>query len=148
MLGFLLGLVMIHSTTTIIYNEPVKVVDALEAPFIETVFAKEPEVATSTDIHERIKYYSEKYNLNPKLTDAIIRCESTYKIDAHNASSTAQGYWQFVNKTWYGTMEAMGLPTTTSKFDENISLEAGFFLLKKEGESHWLSSKPCWSKLI
>lgn len=76
----------------------------------------------------------------------IVRCESGFQRFAKNPHSTAEGYFQFLNSTWRYTMEMMGYPTSTSKFDEKISIEAGVYLLAKEGSRHWYPSEHCWSK--
>lgn len=93
--------------------------------------------------------YAEKYELNEASTTEalnISRCESGFNKDIKNASSSAQGSFQFINSTWYKTMELMNLPTTTPKTDLHIGVEAGIFLYKKDGNRHWLESKPCWGK--
>ena len=71
------------------------------------------------------------------LSEAIINCESGFNLYAQNPYSSAGGLWQFIDSTWETTMVEMGLPTTTSKFEYPVSLEAGVFLLKTGGVEHW-----------
>jgi soluble lytic murein transglycosylase-like protein len=155
MLKAILALIIFHTVaTTTSYVEPVKPFTALEAPFTPTVTSKIDIVAISTatttldKLKERIATLSEKYGVNPELATAIIKSESNFNRYAKNASSSAEGYWQFLDSTYQMTMEAMNLPTTTSKFDDEISLEAGFFLLKKDGVIHWKASEPIWLKML
>lgn len=77
---------------------------------------------------------------------AIAECESQFrtKIKNPSATSTATGVFQFVDKTWFQTMKQMGLPTTTPKTEPHYNIEAGLFLLDKEGDKHWAASKSCW----
>lgn len=93
-----------------------------------------------------IEYYSEVYGVDAELTKRIVKCESGFVLEAKNPNSSAEGYFQFINSTWIHTMELMNYPTTTSKFDPEISVEAGVFLLAKEGVGHWSESRWCWDK--
>ena len=122
---------------------------ALEAPrSIEPTVAplmEDPDLRTPREI---ILDYALEYGVNPRLAYAIAKCESGLNRLAKNPSSTAESYYQFLNSTWERTMERMGLPVTTSKFDPIISIKAGVFLLKEDGTIHWISSQDCWSKLL
>jgi len=82
-------------------------------------------------------YYAWNYGVDFDLAKSIIDCESNWDLYADNPYSTASGIWEFIDGTWIYTMELMGLPATTSKSAYPISLEAGFFLLAREGTSHW-----------
>ena len=45
-------------------------------------------------------------------------------------------------------MTEMGYATSTDKFDEKLSIEAGVWLLsQKGGQKHWAESSQCWGKL-
>lgn len=110
---------------------------------------------------ELVESFSEKYEVNPRLAKAIIKCESgvyststedirEYQRTIKNMSglSTASGYAQFIDGTWYWTMERMGLSRNTDKHDPIISIQAFVWLLAQDGTSHWKESEHCWSKLL
>ncbi len=84
------------------------------------------------------------HNYSPVKATLIAECESSLNSNAHSKTSSAEGQFQFVDKTWYGVMKQMGLPTTTPKTDPHFNIEAGLYLLDKEGDKHWSSSKGCW----
>jgi hypothetical protein len=96
--------------------------------------------AIKDHINARAQYYS--YPIVKALY--IAQCESEFIHDAKSKTSSASGIFQFINGTWYGVMEQLGLPTTTPKTDPVFNIEAGLFLLDKEGDRHWAESKPCW----
>lgn len=75
---------------------------------------------------------------------AIAECESQFNPEAQSKTSSAGGIFQFVNGTWIGVMKQMGLPTTTPKTDPHFNIEAGIYLLEREGDKHWNASKACW----
>lgn len=108
---------------------------------------KTPPVTLYIDPQALIRHYSEVYGIDPELPLRIAKCESGLNRYAKNKTSSAESYFQFINSTWYYTMEMMGHPTTTDKFHQTLSIEAGIFLLKKEGSRHWYPSEHCWNKV-
>lgn len=100
------------------------------------------------DLESKITFLSKKYKVNKKLARAILGCEGGFNPNADNPNSSADGHWQFIDSTWKYTMRLMGLPENSNKKDEDINLEAGFFLLAKEGTVHWEESRHCWGKLV
>lgn len=104
-------------------------------------------IITKEDVKEYIKEYSEEYGVDSDLALNIAKCESEYYYEAQNPDSSAEGVFQMIDSTWEYTMEMMDMPTTTSKISVPESIEAGVYLLSKEGSSHWDASKNCWSKL-
>lgn len=139
-------------TALFVVPQPVyaeKPVIALEAGIVPTVESTlHLEAIKPITIEEKIVAKAKEYGVDPKLALAIVKCESNFQRYAKNPGSSAESYWQFLDSTWKYTMGMMGKPLDTSKFDEELSIEAGIFLLKKEGSRHWLESKPCWSKII
>lgn len=97
-----------------------------------------------SSIEDYIIARATKYGYPVAKAVAIAKCESGLIPTAKNPSSTAQGVYQFINSTWYGVMDNMGLPTTTSKTNPYYNIEAGIYLLNKDGDRHWSESKPCW----
>ena len=91
-----------------------------------------------------LAYYTDQYQVDYELSYSIIACESQFDQFAQNPNSSAEGYWQMLNSTWKTTMERMGLPTSTEKTAMPISIEAGVWLLSKDGTVHWNESKQCW----
>lgn len=113
--------------------------------------------------YKLVEVFSAMYGVDPNRAKAIIKCESgvrstslddireyqrTIKTQVPNVVSSASGYFQFINGTWAHTMELLGLPSNTDKHDPVISIQAGVYLLAKEGDGHWSESRSCWSNLV
>jgi len=64
--------------------------------------------------------------------EKIAFCESTYDPNAVNASSGAQGLFQFLPSTWQGTPFASASP-----FDPSANAQAAAWLLQTYGSSQW-----------
>jgi hypothetical protein len=64
--------------------------------------------------------------------ERIAFCESTYDPNAVNASSGAQGLFQFLPTTWQGTPYAAASP-----FDPRANAQAAAWLLQTYGPSQW-----------
>ncbi|KKK68605.1 hypothetical protein LCGC14_2942390 [marine sediment metagenome] len=98
-----------------------------------------------TDPYYLLNHFSKEYGVDFELAYRIVECESNFDRYAKNGSSSAESFFQFIDKTFEETMTKMNLPTSTSKFDMPIAIEAGVWLLSQEGgESHWKSSEFCW----
>ncbi len=117
-----------------------------DAPFPE--LPKTPELENlenETDPYYLLNHFSKKYGVDFELAYRIVECESNFDRYAKNGSSSAESYFQFIDKTFKETMLRMNRPTSTSKFDMPIAIEAGVWLLSQEGgEKHWDASKNCW----
>lgn len=121
----------------------------IEDPIIEEII-KEDKIKEKTlgEVEEYIEKYSKKYEVDVDLAKNIAWCESNYYQYAKNASSSAEGVFQFIDGTWMYTMELMNLATTTDrKMEIPLSIEAGVFLLSEEGSYHWNASKHCWGNM-
>ncbi len=82
---------------------------------------------------------------------AIAEAESGFNINAKNKGSSASGLFQYIN----GTFKTVCIDTyhlTNSMQEKNnayIQTECAVMMLKeKGGDSHWLASKPAWSKKL
>lgn len=64
--------------------------------------------------------------------EKIAFCESTYNPNAVNASSGAEGLFQFLPSTWQGTPFAAASP-----FDPSANAHAAAWLLQTYGPSQW-----------
>lgn len=88
-----------------------------------------------------------KNGVEPILAISIAQCESGFVENAQNKTSSAGGIFQFINSTWKTTMIKMGLPTTSPKYDGELNIKAGIWLLAKEGVGHWEASRRCWGHI-
>lgn len=91
-----------------------------------------------------IEQYGDLYGADKGLARRIVSCESQNFQFAQNPRSTADGYFQFIDSTWYTTMDRMGLERDLSKFALPQSVQAGMWLLAEDGTRHWLESAYCW----
>lgn len=80
----------------------------------------------------------------PLMARKVAWCESRYVNSASPATSTASGYFQFLNGTWEWVT---GLPAPASAYPLEVQY-AAFLELWDEGRgaSHWNPSRYCWEK--
>jgi hypothetical protein len=97
---------------------------------------------TKEEIIALINSYARTYNIDPALPLRIAKCESGYRWDAKNSSSTASGVYQYLSGTWTGTDEAKaGL----SVFDADANVRAAIKYIASRGHAQpWNASKHCW----
>lgn len=127
-------------------SEPTEPKEAVIEEIVEVVATTTPpKPLTPVELVEK---YSEEFGANPKLAKAIVRCESEWNQYAKNPGSSAAGYFQFIDSTWYSTLRRMGLPADTSKFDPVLSIKAGVWLLAEDGSGHWYPSEHCWGNIV
>ena len=95
-------------------------------------------------IPEKIEDAAKRYGVPVKRALCIAKLESGFNPKAKNKGSTAGGIYQFINSTWVYTAEKMGEDwSLEDKFDEDKNIEAGVWLLSKEGNSHWAVAPSC-----
>ena len=84
-----------------------------------------------------------KYNIDQDLFLRIAKCESGFKADAQNKTSTASGVFQFLTSTFTQQAEAHGL-RWTDKNDAETQAELAAHMIAEGGLRHWNASKDCW----
>ena len=78
------------------------------------------------------------------LAERIIQCESSWRADAKNPSSSAYGLGQFIDGTWDYVQKKWGVELDRDNPDDQMY--AVVRLLKEEGTKHWKESEYCWNK--
>ena len=84
-----------------------------------------------------------KYNIDQDLFLRIAKCESGFKADAQNKTSTASGVFQFLTSTFTKQAEAHGLQWT-DKNDAETQAELAAHMIAEGGLRHWNASRECW----
>jgi hypothetical protein len=85
----------------------------------------EPSKIKSPSINELITFYSDLYNVDSEVIHKVIKCESDYKVDAHN--SIGENSWGIVQIN----LNAHRSITVEQATDPNFSIE---FLAKNISE--------------
>lgn len=88
-------------------------------------------------IPELIDYYSDSYGVDKDLSRAIAYCESQYDPIAKNASSTAEGVFQFIDSTF-------AKYCTGEKLNSKDNISCGVRLISERQTGHWNESVACW----
>ncbi len=78
------------------------------------------------------------------LAERIIQCESNWRPNAKNPSSSAYGLGQFIDGTWDYVQKKWGVELDRDNPDDQMY--AVVRLLKEEGTKHWKESEYCWNK--
>ena len=78
------------------------------------------------------------------LAERIIQCESSWRPNAKNPSSSAYGLGQFIDGTWDYVQKKWGVELDRDNPDDQMY--AVVRLLKEEGTKHWKESEYCWNK--
>lgn len=91
-------------------------------------------------VPEVVTYLSEKYGISPELPLNIAWCESRFIPHAKNASSTAEGIFQFIDGTWLNNCT----DNLEDKLDAKKNIDCAVRMLSEGGEGHWTASKDCW----
>ena len=93
---------------------------------------------------ERIDALARYYELDIKLINRIIACESSFKPEAKNVNTngtTDHSYFQ-INSIHRENASHMGYDIE----DPEDNIEFGMYLMKTEGTKPWRSSFSCWGK--
>lgn len=78
------------------------------------------------------------------LAERIIQCESSWRADAKNPSSSAYGLGQFITPTWNYVQKKWGIEL--DRDNPEHQMYAVVRLLSEEGTNHWKESRHCWDK--
>jgi hypothetical protein len=68
----------------------------------------------------------------------IAKCESGFKANAKNPTSTATGIFQIIIGTWDGN-KCLG-----ERWDYEDNIKCGWQIYKLRGTQPWISSQGCW----
>lgn len=112
-----------------------KAIKESTAPYAGRIYSKE-------EVIELIKSYAAQYGISADLPLRVARCESGYRWDAKNRTSSASGVFQYLSGTFANTPEGkQGL----SAFDADANIRAAVRHMAVHGTSPWNASKPCWN---
>lgn len=94
------------------------------------------------EVKALINYYSAQYGIDPTVPLLVANCESGYRWDAKNSTSTASGVFQYLKSTWANTSAGkQGI----SVFDADANVHMAIAAIANGGIYHWNASKHCWS---
>lgn len=111
----------------------------------ETAENPDPPIQKTYTTDEYITLFAEKYAVSEGLARRIIKCESNFDENARNYNAKVGvdiGYFQLNSYYWEGHMRKLGW----NIYNPVQNLEAGFWLLSKQGSQPWVWSKHCWDK--
>jgi muramidase (phage lysozyme) len=94
------------------------------------------------EVQDLIRHYSVQYGISADLPLRIARCESNFRWDAKNPSSTASGVFQFLSSTWATKPLAQ---QGASVFNADANVHTAIWLMSLGKTSMWNSSKSCWN---
>ena len=89
------------------------------------------------------EYLKELAGPNFALLDKIVVCESGWKSDAQNKTSSAGGLFQFIDNTWIKYSSP-----SWEKYNPYDNIKAGVALYNKEGVVTWNESRNCWKDML
>lgn len=78
------------------------------------------------------------------LVDRVVRCESGYRPDAANPSSTAGGLGQWLASSWSSHAPQWGM-AGRSRFEVWPAALVTAGVISQGGISNWNASRECWS---
>jgi muramidase (phage lysozyme) len=89
---------------------------------------------TKEEVIQLIHHWSEYFNVPVEHPLRIARCESNYRWDAKNKTSSASGVFQYLSGTWSKTFEGKaGL----SVFDADANIRAAIRHMSVHGYDAW-----------
>jgi len=95
------------------------------------------------DVENLIREHSVSFGLDPSLPLRIAKCESGFRWDAKNKSSTASGVFQYLKGTWANTSEGK---KGTSVFDADANIRMAVASIATSGTAPWNASIGCWKR--
>ena len=103
---------------------------------------KRHRVYTKQQVQALIRRHASAYGLDPSLPLAIAECESGFRWDAANRTSSARGVFQYLSGTWRGTPEGR---KGTSVLDTEAHIRMAVAQIATIGTGPWKASRHCWS---
>jgi hypothetical protein len=97
-----------------------------------------------SEVQALIIRYSQQYGTSPEIPLAIAKCESGFRYDAKNKSSSASGVFQWLSSSWRSQPASEGGTVSVFNADKNIS--AAVWLIAHGQTSPWNASRSCWSR--
>lgn len=102
-------------------------------------------VYTKQQVQALIRRHASAYGLDPSLPLAIAECESGFRWDAANRTSSARGVFQYLSGTWRGTPEGR---KGTSVLDTEAHIRMAVAQIATIGTGPWKASRHCWSVMM
>jgi hypothetical protein len=102
-------------------------------------------VYTKQQVQALIRRHASAYGLDPTLPLAIAECESGFRWDAANRTSSARGVFQYLSGTWRGTPEGR---KGTSVLDTEAHIRTAVRQIATFGTGPWKASRHCWSVVM
>lgn len=140
LLGLIAGVVLTKS----IFDAGHRIINPGPSSEVKTtkVMADEP-VRYCNDAISHIRCAGEDAglpNVDIRKLIRIAKCESGYKADAKNGTSSATGIFQFLWGTWDANK------CSGEKWDFKDNIDCAIKVYKLQGDIPWRSSERCWDK--
>ena len=122
------------------YGEVQKLVDTKQE--VELI-----EVVRTMSIEDHIKHIAEQEEFyEADLLIRIVKCESRFNPLAKNTTSTATGWYQFLEGTWTEGSNKMGVDwSLDDRTDLEKSTKMAIYWIKQGKLSKWDASRSCWN---
>ena len=129
-----LGVILLIFLTFLVFMGDV---DQDKTKLIRPEFRVEVKAYEPKTIPEMIVYYSDKYKVNPMLTECILFHESGFRPQAVGDSGKAVGIAQFHYPTWKMFRNKMGLSEVDLRTNPEESIRTLCWALSEGYANHW-----------
>lgn len=100
--------------------------------------------STSPDKAEMKAYAQQLFGDDLEKANKVIACESGWKPNAQNSTSSAGGLGQFIDSTWIRYRQRMGRDTSLDlKYNWIEALETMHYAVRTNGWGDWYASVHC-----
>ena len=107
--------------------------------------AKKLRAYSRQQVQDLIRRHANAHGVDPDLPLAIAQCESGFRWDASNRTSSARGVFQFVKGTWRTTSEGR---KGTSVLDTDAHIRMAVKHIATLGTGAWNASRRCWAETM
>ena len=107
--------------------------------------AKKLRAYSRQQVQELIRRHASAHGVDPDLPLAIAQCESGFRWDASNRTSSARGVFQYLKGTWRSTSEGR---KGTSVLDTDAHIRMAVKQIATMGTSPWNASRRCWAETL